>query len=77
MVKFYADHCLRQCRTAVQLYPPYNYSYAGHGHCDPPAREGEYYHVRCVGPERKLRPGQVWCDESSRTAGLLTSTYKA
>ena len=32
---------------------------AGYGTCFPPVQRGEFYDVRCVGPEELLKPGQV------------------
>ncbi len=39
---------------------------AGYGTCFPPVQRGEFYDVRCVGPEELLKPGQV-----RRLAGSL------
>jgi hypothetical protein len=43
---------------------------AGYGTCFPPVQRGEFYDVRCVGPEELLKPGQA-----RRLAGSLAEWH--
>ncbi len=50
---------LPYCRYFPSQFSDVGMSFIGVGSCDPPRQRGEYFDIRCLGPEQKLKPGQV------------------